>query len=187
MKKTLLIVVTGLWLWSALTPAQAFSGACRWVAKMAGPGYSAQPERVASFLAPEALPASLNLSLLERSGAWFIYQTPESWFSNETCAPVYKTVDKQSFEFAPVLLNAASGRNAVITPSFMIKTYQKADLEKMAERYGFQLLTLLPRGSAAIFDVGAVSSYDRMLEQLDRDKDVQFAAPVLAEPRYRLR
>ncbi|WP_178861508.1 hypothetical protein [Thiomicrorhabdus cannonii] len=187
MKKTLLAGLIGLMGLMLAHPAFAFTEACQWVAKMAGPVYSVQPLRVASFTSPEELPETLHLALLERSGGWFIYQTEQAWFGKESCAPVQKVVAHQTFDFVPVLLNQSTGRNAVITSSFMLKTYQKNDIDKMAERYGFKLLTLLPSGNAAIFDVSGVTSYDRMLERLDRDKDVQFAVPVLAEPRYRLR
>jgi hypothetical protein len=180
-------LLTGLLAIMFSGPVSAFTGACQWVAKMAGPGYSVQPLKVASFTAPEELPEGLHLTLLERSGGWFVYQTQASWFTKETCAPVQKVVANTVFDFVPVLLNEATGRNAVVTSSFMLKTYRQGDIDKMAERYGFRLLTLLPSGNAAIFDVSGATSYDRMLEQLDRDKDVQFAVPVLAEPHYRSR
>lgn len=174
---------------SAMLPTQgfAFTEPCQLVAKMAGPTYDNQPKRIASFTPNTEMPEEWNLTLLEQNGGWFIYQADESWFDKETCAPLKKWHQNKEIEFAPVLLNRTSGRNAVITPSFLVKTYQKADIDKIGERYGFKLLTLLPRGGSAIFDVSGVVSYDRMLEELDRDKDIQVAVPVLSEPRYRLR
>ncbi|WP_028485957.1 hypothetical protein [Thiomicrorhabdus chilensis] len=167
--------------------AAAFTGPCQLVAKMAGPAYETKALRVASFTAESAMPQAFELSFLEQNGGWFIYQTQQSWFDKESCAPLVKWHENKAIEFAPVLFNTSTGRNAVVTPSFLIKTYNKDDIDKMAGRYGFKLLTHLPRGSSAIFDVTGVTSYDRMLEELDRDKDVQVAAPVLSEPRYRLR
>lgn len=168
-------------------PASAFTQACQLVAKMAGPAYETKALRVASFTAEAEMPLDFKLSFLEQNGAWFVYQTEQSWFDKESCAPLKKRFENRDIEFAPVLFNKSTGRNAVITPSFLIKTYNKADIDKMAGRYGFKMLTHLPRGSSAIFDVTGVLSYDRMLEELDRDKDIQVAAPVLSEPRYRLR
>ncbi|MDG6777328.1 hypothetical protein QCB44_01275 [Thiomicrorhabdus sp. zzn3] len=170
-----------------LPSANAFNEACQLVAKMAGPAYVIQENRVASFTPPDKMPEEFELTLLEQNGGWFVYQTQQAWFDKETCALLHKPSDQGRFDFAPVLLNQSTGSHAVVTSSFMIKTYRKQDIEKMAERYHFRLLTLLPSGSAAIFDVGEVASYDRMLETLDRDKDVQVAAPLLSEPRYRLR
>lgn len=165
----------------------AYTQSCQWVARMAGPAYETSHQHVGSFAAPHTMPSELNLTFVERSGGWFIYETAESWFHKENCAPVAKTVKQTPWTFAPVLRNKRQAQYAVVTPSFMIKTHNKADIELMAERYGFRLLTRLPRGSSAIFDVSGVESYDRMLEELDRDKDIDYAAPVLAEKRYRLR
>ncbi|MDG6773653.1 hypothetical protein QCB45_04860 [Thiomicrorhabdus sp. ZW0627] len=186
MKKS---IWTGLLVAAAILPAKgfAFTQPCQLVAKMAGPAYENQPKRIASFTQMKEMPEEWNLTLLEQNGGWFVYETDQSWFDKETCAPVKKWHNNQSIEFSPVLLNRSTGRNAVITPSFIVKTYQKSDIDKISARYGFKLLTMLPRGGSAIFDVSGVTSYDRMLEELDRDKDVQVAAPVLSEPQYRLR
>ena len=167
--------------------ASAFTEGCQLVAQMAGKAYKADTSKVASFTPPEKMPEAFQLEYLTRSGAWFVYQTESSWFTKENCAPLSKQHGTLTFEFAPVVKNRQEGQYAVITPSFMINTYNKGDIGKMADRYGFKLLTELPSGKAGIFDVSRQSSYDRMLEILDRDKDIQFAAPVLSEKRYRLR
>ena len=186
-------ILAGLLTFGLMSVSQtsvAFTEGCQLVSKMAGPAYQTAPQMVGSFTSPETMPTEFELNYLERSGAWFIYQTEQSWFTKETCAPLIKTTQAgkmQSVEFSPVIKNSQQGQFAVVTPSFMIKTYNKPDIDKMAQRYGFKLLTELPSGGVAIFDVSGQPSYDRMLEILDRDKDIRYAAPVLSEKRYRLR
>ena len=186
-KNTILAGLLTFGLLSVSQASMAFTEGCQQVAKMAGPAYQTAPLKVGSFTAPENMPAEFELRYAERSGAWFIYESAESWFTKETCAPLTKTHRSQAFEFSPVVKNSQESQFAVVTPSFMIKTYNKSDIDKMAQRYGFKLLTELPSGGAGIFDVTGHSSYDRMLEILDRDKDIRYAAPVLSEKRYRLR
>ena len=189
-KNTILTGLLTLGLMSFSQVSLAFTEGCQLVAKMAGPAYQTAPQMVGSFTTPETMPAEFELNYLERSGAWFIYQTETSWFGKESCAPLIKTTQAgkiQTVDFSPVIKNSQQGQFAVVTPSFMIKTYNKPDIDKMAQRYGFKLLTELPSGGAAIFDVSGQTSYDRMLETLDRDKDIRYAAPVLSEKRYRLR
>lgn len=169
-------------------PVLSFTQACQLVAQMAGPAYETEPLRVASFEGPDDMPSEFGLAFLGQNGAWFIYQAEATWFvDRETCIPKIRLYGNKRFEFSPVLINQQTGHNAVVTPSFMLKTYREEDIHKIAERYDFRLLTLMPSGKAAIFDVSGVASYDKMLEELDRDKDIQFAVPVLAEPRHRLR
>jgi|GEM_PF-1489988 len=187
---TILAGLLTLGLMSFSQASMAFTESCQLVAKMAGPAYQTAPLKVGSFTAPETMPAEFKLDYLERSGAWFIYQSEQSWFGKESCAPLTKTTQAGKIftvEFSPVIKNSQESQFAVVTPSFMIKTYNKPDIDKMAQRYGFKLLTELPSGGAAIFDVSGQASYDRMLEILDRDKDIRYAAPVLSEKRYRLR
>ena len=167
--------------------ASAFTQGCELVAQMAGPAYEVDNQKVASLIPPEKMPATIKINYLVRSGAWFIYQTDPSWFTKETCAPLNKAHRSSTFEFAPVIKNRKQGQYAVVTSSFMVKTYNKLDINKIAQRYGFKLLTELPSGGSAIFEVGSQVSYDRMLETLDRDKDIRYAAPVLSEKRYQLR
>lgn len=186
-QKSILTGLFGISLMAASQSSLAFNEACQFVAKMAGPAYETSSLNVASFTPPDKMPKAFELQSVERSGAWFIYQAEDSWFTKETCAPLSKHYETQKFDFAPVLKNRSQGQYAVVTPSFMLKTHNKEDINKMAERYGFRLLTLLPSGGAAIFDVSGETSYDRMLEILDRDKDIRYAAPVLSEKRYRLR
>ncbi|MBN2865066.1 MAG: hypothetical protein JXK16_03595 [Thiotrichales bacterium] len=189
-KKVLNLILAGLLTFGLLSFSQAslaFTEGCQLVAKMAGPAYQTAPQMVGSFTSPDNMPVAFELNYVERSGAWFVYQTEQSWFTKETCAPLTKPHKNQVFEFSPVVKNSQQGQFAVVTPSFMIKTYNKPDIDKMAQRYGFKLLTELPSGGAGIFDVSGQPSYDRMLEILDRDKDIRYAAPVLSEKRYRLR
>ncbi|MEA3404404.1 MAG: hypothetical protein U9R28_01545 [Pseudomonadota bacterium] len=186
-KKSICTGLFGISLMAVSHTSFAFTEACQFVAKMAGPAYETSSFNVASFTTPEQMPKAFELQSVDRSGAWFIYQTEAEWFTKETCAPLSKQYETQKVDFAPVLKNRSQGQYAVVTSSFMLKTYNKEDIHKMAERYGFRLLTLLPSGGAAIFDVSGETSYDRMLEILDRDKDIRYAAPVLSEKRYRLR
>ncbi len=187
LQKTVVAGLLGFSLMATTQVSMAFTEGCQLVARMAGPAYDTAPLKVASFTAPEQMPPAFGLEYWERTGAWFIYQTPQSWFTKESCAPLSKRFETTLVEFAPVLQNTKQGQYAVVTPSFMLKTYNKADIDKMAQRYNIRLLTNLPSGGAAIFDVGQQSSYDRMLEIMDRDKDIRYAAPVLSEKRYRLR
>jgi len=187
LKNSIWAGLLGFGLMVSAQSALAFTEGCQLVAKMAGPAYETDALKVASFTPPDQMPDVFELDYLDRSGAWFVYQSEQTWFTKERCAPLSKTHKTMTFEFAPVIKNRKQGQHAVITPSFMIKTYNKPDIEKMAERYGFKLLTELPSGGSAIFDVSGQTSYDRMLEILDRDKDIRYAAPVLSEKRYRLR
>lgn len=182
-------IAAGLLVMSLVTFSQAslaLDEPCARVAEMAGPAYQTAPLQMGSFTAPDKMPAMFDLTLAERSGAWFIYSSPHSWFA-EGCGPVNRNHQTERFEFAPVLQNHKQGQRVVVTPSFMVKTYKAEELETLAQRYDFKLLTRLPSGTAAIFDVGAQRSYDRMLERLERDTTVQYAVPVLPEKRYRLR
>lgn len=168
-------------------PVAALSEPCQLVARMAGKSYEPQPLRLASLTAQADMPAELELRFVAQNGGWFIYETAAPWMDKEQCAPLVKLHSNGSVEFAPVLRNSATGQDAVVTASFMIQTYRAEDIDRIAKRYGFRFLTRLPKAGSAIFDVRGVASYDRMLEELDRDKDIQFAVPVLSEPRYRLR
>ena len=170
------------------TQARAYLYGCELVAQMAGPAYEIRNQRVASLLIPEQLPSEFQLTLLEQNGGWFIYQADTEWFSKTTCAPIIKQdLSQKVYEFSPVLFNRQTGMNAVINGSFLIKTYKEADIDKIAEQYGFVKVTQLPNRFTAIFDVKPQTSYDELLQRLDRDKNIQVAAPLLSEPRYRLR
>lgn len=160
----------------------AYTQPCQLVQKMAGfESYKLQPLRVASMKAPEDLPAGIKLTLLERHGAWYVYQTPEPWYGTQECAPL----KKQSIEFMPVMLNRQTGHNAVLTGSFILKVHRARDLETVIERYGVSLVTYLPKADSAIVDVRPIKSYDELILRMDIDKDVQLLAPLFSEPRMR--
>ncbi|MBN2648017.1 MAG: hypothetical protein JXR44_09555 [Thiotrichales bacterium] len=169
--------------------AHAYLLPCQLVTQMAGSHiYQAKLDRVGSMLAPDELPAQWNLSLLERHGGWFIYQTPQVWFERQTCGPLTKRLENGAgYGFMPVLLNQKTGHNAVLTGTFVLKTYRPEHLSGVIERYGFKLLTMLPKQDSAIVDVKPLASYDDMIEVLDKDRDVDLIAPLLSEPMYRLR
>jgi hypothetical protein len=168
--------------------AWSYSEACQLVAQMAGnKEYKQQPFRVATMEQPEAIPKDWGLSLIEQHGAWSIYQTDQAWFTKQSCAPLVKKATNSNYkvEFIPVLLNKTTGSNAVITGTFIIKTYKTRDLEKVIQRYHFKMLSPLPNPQSAIVDVKPVESYDLLIRALDRDKDVALAMPLLSEPRRR--
>lgn len=166
---------------------QAFTEACQLVAQMAGPDYQAKPKRFGSLTAPEDMPKSVEASFIERNGGWFIYQASKDWFDVDHCGPKAQTVGSTTYEFVPVLLNRRSGSNAVVNGVFLIKTYREEHIGQIAERYGFKMVTPLPNRFTAVFDVKPQVSYDKLIETLDRDRDVEFAVPLLSEPHYRPR
>ncbi len=166
--------------------AWSYAEPCQLVAQMAGnQEYKPQSMRVASMTTPSAMPKEWQLSLLENHGAWYVYQTATSWFTKETCAPFKKGLPSSELfiEFMPVLLNKQTGHNAVITGTFIIKTYRKNDLKKVINRYQFKALSPLPNPQSMIVDVKPTDSYDLLIQALDRDKDVILALPLLSEPR----
>ncbi len=187
-KNTLLktfILVLGL---SISHQAWSFGEPCFKVANKAGEHtYQPEPKRIASLLPLTSFPAEFELTLLERNGAWHIYQTAESWFTPETCGPLQKAHAGKVYDFMPVLLNKQSGSSAVIIGSLIIKTYQEDDLHSIESTYGFKKLTQLPNPNMAIFDVKPTASYDVLLETLENDKNIQYAVPLFSEPRYRTR
>lgn len=172
------------WLLLALTvlsmQAQAYTQPCQWVERMANKKeYQAKPLRLAVMKAPDELPARFGLELLERHGSWFIYQTPEPWYEVNQCAPV----KREQMIFMPVLLNRQTGHNAVVTGNFLLKVVRKHQLDEVIARYGFKVITYMPRADSVMVDLRSVSSYDDLIERLDQDKDVHLLAPILAEPR----
>ena len=187
-KNTLLkvfILVLGL---TTSYQAWSFGEPCFTVAIKAGEStYQPEPKRIASLLPLASFPAEFELTLLERNGAWHIYQTPESWFTADTCAPLQKVYQGKVYDFMPVLLNKQSGSSAVIIGSLIIKTYQEEDLHTIESTYGFKKLTQLPNPNMAIFDVKPTTSYDVLLNTLENDKNIQYAVPLFSEPRYRTR
>lgn len=174
-------------LWGVSSGAWAFTEACQLVAQMAGKTYEAHPKRFGSLTAPQDMPSDIKATYLERNGVWFIYQADQDWFEVEACAPKTELYGDQSIEFVPVLLNRQSGQNAVVNGVFLIKTYREADIDLLESRYGFRKVTPLPNRFTAVFDVKPQASYDRLIETLDRDRDIEFAAPLLSEPRYKPR
>lgn len=167
--------------------AQAYTQACQLVAQMAGPAYQPKPNRFGSLTSPQDMPKSVEVTFLEQNGVWFIYQSSQDWFEKETCAPKTETIDTKTYEFLPVLLNKQTGQNAVINGIFLIKTYREKHIDMLESRYGFNKVSPLPNRFTAVFDVKPQASYDKLIETLDRDRDIDFAAPLLSEPRYKPR
>ncbi len=164
----------------------AFSEPCQLVAQMAGnQEYEQKPLRMASMVKPELIPGGWHLQFLESHGAWFIYQSEQAWIGKEQCAPLQKQIDGKTIEFMPVLLNKQSGHNAVITGTFIIRVYRKQHLQKVMQQYGFKMLSPLPNPRSVIVDVKPTASYDLLIRDLDKDKNIELALPLLSEPRLR--
>lgn len=164
----------------------AYNEPCQLVAQMAGnKEYKQQPYRMASMVSADEMPKALNLSHLETHGAWHVYQAQQPWMTKEQCAPVREFHGGLAYDFVPVVLNKATGHNAVITGTFIIKVYRRNHVNRVLQRYGFKVLSPLPNPESFIVDVRPRNSYDQLIRDLDKDKDVRFALPVLSEPRAR--
>jgi hypothetical protein len=162
------------------TQAYAYTYACQWVERMADKKqYQFQALRIAAMLPPDSIPKDLSIDLVERHGSWFIYQTKAPWLELEQCSPL----QKGDIQFMPVLLNRQRGHNAVVTGNFLLKVVRKHQLDQVIQRYGFKVITYLPRADSAMVDLREVASYDEFIETLDKDKDVHLLAPILSEPR----
>lgn len=155
----------------------AIQKACDRVAHQAGSHYVSQPDRFATFVAPEELPKELHANLIERSGLWFIYQSDRFQFDKSACAPV----DVRGIELVPVVLNERTGSNAVINGVFLIQTWHTGDVESLGARYGFRKITSLPNRFTAVFDSRPQKSYDDVVHRLSNDKDIQHFVPLLSE------
>ncbi|MDR9498901.1 MAG: hypothetical protein RI556_06980 [Hydrogenovibrio sp.] len=176
-----------LWLgWMLVWPfsANAYTQPCELVAQLAGAPYQVQPDRMATLQPPDLWQAQPQRApaLLQRNGAWFVYQSERPWFERDACAPFQQAVDGQTVTWVPVVLNRQTGVNAVVTSRFVIKVRKQRDLEVLSRRYGFNLITRLPNRFTAVFDVGQPASYDALLETLDRDQDIEYAVPIVSEP-----
>ncbi|MDG4811996.1 hypothetical protein P8629_03150 [Hydrogenovibrio sp. 3SP14C1] len=178
MTKQMFVLVLLAWV---SFPIYAFTEACQLVAQMAGPSYENKPNRFGSMRSPSEMPSELGAQFIGRNGGWFIYQGKTAWFDVDHCAPIVSA----SVEMVPVLLNKKTGHNAVINGIFLIKTYRQEHIDLIAARYGFQKVSPLPNRFTAVFDVKPQTSYDHLIETLDLDRDIEFAAPLLSEPRYR--
>lgn len=160
----------------SLISHQAWS-ACELVAQLAGKGYVTSPQYVASMQYQAAL------NPLTQVGVWHVYDYPQKSPSEpksfQTCAPIQRA----GVEFFPVL--QVQNRFAVINGLFMIITHREPDIHRMAQRYGFKLISGLPNRFTAVFDVnaqvGSGQDYDALLRKLDRDKDIKTVMPVLIE------
>lgn len=164
----------------ALTAAshQAWSAeACRLVAQLAGSDYYTNPSLAASMTEPSRVANRFEFQPIDQVGVWHIYQTQhQAWWS--ACAP--KT--EQGIEFYPVLEMPKWGQHAVVTGTFVIKTHRAEHIGQIETRYGFQQVSYLPNRFSAVFDVNPTDDYDRVLQKLDWDKDIETAIPVLIEP-----
>lgn len=155
---------------------QAWS-ACELVAQLAGKHYVTSPQYAAS------MHYQAELKPLTQVGIWQVYAYPQDSENQpthfEACAPFKRA----GVEFFPVLQK--QNQFAVVNGLFMIKTHREADIHRMAQRYGFKLISGLPNRFTAVFDVNAqvnsTQDYDAILRQLDRDKDIQTVVPVLIE------
>ncbi len=156
---------------------------CQLVADKAGASYQPKPGRFATTFAPEDLPSSLSVSLLERNGIWFIYQAKSRVFEKKGCAPKVLS----NVPIKPVLFNRESGINAVVNGVFLIQTYQAKDLNTLAKKYGFKKVTQLPNRFTAIFDTNPQPSYDSLVQILKKDANIAKLVPLLSEPRYQAR
>jgi len=161
----------------------AYKHACQLVAQKAGDSYQTKPNRFATNFAPEQLHQDIDATLIERSGIWFIYQTDQVQFARLHCAP-RKVHD---MTMLPVVLNKASGSNAVVNGVFMLQTHRWEDINLIAQQYSFKKITQLPNRFTAIFDVKPQESYDEMIIKLDNDKNIARIVPLLSEKRHHSR
>lgn len=173
-----------LWYALCILPIKgfAFTQPCERVAQIAGEDYEVRPNWFASLSAPADLLRGNTAGIVERNGAWYIYEVPVSPFKKEACAPKLWDVGKKQAEIVPVLYNRVLGKSAVINGRFVIKVYRVRHLNQLAKRYEINKVSVLPNRFTAIFDVRPQNSYDLLIEQLDRDRDVELVAPVLSEP-----
>lgn len=160
----------------------AFTQPCERVAQVAGEDYEVRPNWFASLAAPVRVLKGGSGFLVERNGAWYIYEMPVSPFEKEGCIAKSWNAGGEQIEIVPVLYNRVLGKSAVINGRFVIKVYRVRHLNQLVKRYGFNKVSVLPNRFTAIFDVRPQNSYDLMIEQLDRDRDVEWVAPVLSEP-----
>ena len=155
---------------------------CQLVAQVAGDHYETRPVWFASLSPPANFKAGLKVELVERNGAWFIYKGHNAWFDLDECSTKHITVEGKTLAVLPTLYNQQTTKSAIINGTFIIKVYRVDDLKKIAKRYRFKKVSPLPNRFAAIFDVRPQLSYDRMIEILDGDRDIEFVIPVLSEP-----
>lgn len=174
-------VLSGLALMWVSLQAQAYTQPCQTVAQMAGEVYQPKPHRAALLLPPEQLPQN-DWELLTRNGVWFVYEASEPWFGLKTCAPRQIKVKGQTTRVMPVLLNQKTGVNAVVVGRFVIKVRRPEQLEGLSPRYDMALVTRLPNRFTAVFDVGTRVSFDQLLQTMDRDVAIEYAAPIVSEP-----
>ncbi len=168
---------------SISTQLKAFTHACTLVADKAGNSYQPQPNRFASIVPPNKIPINMQASLIERNGVWFIYQTDNTIFASNQCAPQIIN----NIEIVPVIFNQNSGSNAVINGVFMIKTHHEDDIHLIANKYNFKKVTQLPNRFTAIFNVKPQTSYDELIIKLLADKNIAKLVPLLTEPRFNQR
>lgn len=166
----------GLLVGLSLLNHQAWSS-CELVAQLAGKDYVTSPQYAASmqYLA--------ELNPLTQVGVWQVYAYPKNASNQSETFQTCALIQLDGVEFFPVL--QMQNRFAVINGLFMIKTHHEADIHRMAQRYGFKLISGLPNRFTAVFDVNAqvdsTQDYDEILRKLDRDKDIQVVVPVLIE------
>lgn len=159
-KKWLGVAMLGAW----FPPVFA---ACERVAQAAGAAYQSDDTLAASS-------TQLNrYQALDHLGIWSIYRDPAWQF--EQCAPIRR----DGVMLYPVLRK--SNGYAVINGIWVIKTYRESDVHRLAKRHDLILLSGLPNRFSAVFQSPDVDSYDRLLERLDRDKDIERVVPVLVE------
>lgn len=150
---------------------------------MAGAEYEVRPNLFASLLPPSKFEEKVSVSLMERNGAWFVYEGESSWFKENACAPSFlPTLPEDAIEINPVLINVKTGKSAVVNGLFLIKVYREKHLVGIASRYHFKKISTLPNRFTAIFDVRPQTSYDALIEYLDRERDIEWIAPLLSEP-----
>lgn len=162
--------------------AIAYSQSCQLVAQIAGSQYDTRAFWFASLSPPSKLNKKIKATLIERNGAWFVYKGEKDWFGLDYCASKQLKIKGEMIEVVPVLYNHQNGRSAVINGVFVIKVYRVSDLSMLSSRYGFKKVSTLPNRFTAIFDTRPQMSYDRMIERLDQDRDIEIVIPVLSEP-----
>jgi hypothetical protein len=141
--------------------------ACERVSQLMGSAYKTDAHLFASTTQLHRYQA------LAHVGIWSIYHQ-QAW-SMDVCAPM----KREGVTFYPVLRKANGF--AVINGIWVIKTFREADIHQVGQRHGLTRVSLLPNRFSAVFQSPDIDSYDRLIERLDRDKDIERVVPVLVE------
>lgn len=185
--KTLQTTLMALGLSVFATPSMALTQACDVVAKKSGAPYQTQNSTFASKKAPGLVEKVVSAELKTRLGQWYIYQSNDEVFAKDKCAPMRLQSEQGEIDVTPVLWNQMAQRYAVIRPVFLVKAHQASDLTEVMKTFNLTEQTMLPDSRMGLFEIPDTESYDDLVENMNADSKILFAAPMLSEQRYRLR